>query len=117
MPSKLRNRELVPTEQLLPEQTLVLLVLAVADCGLGEALEGDLGGNVGAREGRARDAQTLLNDVGEDVDVRSVHVDALDERDGLGPGCDVALDSVERLGKDWDASAEVSSGGTQSRGV
>lgn len=65
------------TKQLLPEHTVLLVALAVSHRRLGEAAGGDLGGDVGAGERRAADAEALLNDVGEDVDVTSVDVDSL----------------------------------------
>lgn len=65
------------TEDLLPHDAVGLV--AVPDRGLGEAPEGDLGRNVGATQRRTGDAEALLDDIGEDVDVGARDVDALDE--------------------------------------
>lgn len=51
-------------------------------------------GDVGTAKSSARDAKSLLDDVGEDADLVVAHVDTLDHGDGVGIGRDVALERL-----------------------
>jgi hypothetical protein len=63
------------TKELLPH--LPLILLSVPDGSLREPVLGNLIGNVGSRQGRTGNAKSLLNDIGENVNISSLDVDTL----------------------------------------
>jgi hypothetical protein len=69
------------TEKLLPHLTFLLHL--VPNRRLREVIARDLACDVGAREGRAGDAEALGDDFRKDMDIRTFDVDALDKSDSI----------------------------------
>ena len=70
---------------------------------LGELFASDLVGDVGAREGSAFDPESGRDDFAKDVDLALFDIDALDERDALRAGLDLALELVAGLADELGA--------------
>ena len=95
------------TEKLLPHFSVGLV--PVPNGSLGKPVCSDFICDIGPTESRARNAKSLLNDIGENIDVGVIHVNTLpiqmfslflrsvktradlDERDGFGALLDFAL--------------------------
>lgn len=89
----------------------------VGDGGLGELLERDLVGDVGAAEGAAVDAQLFADGFGEQRDIGAGHVHALDAGDPARVGQDGAGHVEAELVDELVGQVEDQDGGVLDRGA